>query len=393
MCEAQHGFRNRRSCESQLLLCIDDIASSLDKGEQVDIILLDFQKAFDKVPHKRLIHKLEKYGIRGQLSNWIVSFLSDRSQIVVLNGINSDEVKVTSGVPQGSVLGPTLFTIFINDLPNAVNSKVRLFADDCIVYRTIKGNEDVKALQNDVDIMQQWANESLMSFHPEKCELLRVTNKRNPVKGTYRMDDHILKDVNNKKYLGVTLQNKLNWNRHIQNICAKASSTLGVLRRNMGSCPRAVKERCYKTLVRPAVEYSSTVWDPHTSQNIEKLERIQRRGARFVNNNYDRFASPSAMIKELGWEPLIERRAKAKAITTYKIINQLIDIPRERFIQSNLTCTRSQSTLLIPFCRTNIYKFSYFPSAAKLWNTVPVYIRDQRTLAAFKSSLDQIQLI
>ncbi len=151
------------------------------------------------------------------------------------------------------------------------------------------------------------------------------------------MDEYILKEVNNKNYLGVTLQDKLNWNKHIQNICAKASSTLGVLRRNMGNCPRAVKERCYKTLERPAVEYSSTVWDPHTSQNIEKLEGIQRRRARFVNNNFNRFASPSAMIKELGWEPLIERRAKTKAIIAYKIINQLIDIPRERFIQSNLT--------------------------------------------------------
>ena len=155
-----------------------------------------------------------------------------------------------------------------------------------------------------------------------------------------------------------------------------------------------LKQKISETIsTKTIMSHSDHTSDPHTSQNIEKLERIQRRGARFVNNNYDRFASPSAMIKELGWEPLIERRAKAKAITTYKIINQLIDIPRERFIQSNLTCTRSQSTLLIPFCRTNIYKFSYFPSAAKLWNTVPVYIRDQRTLAAFKSSLDQIQLI
>ena len=176
-------------------------------------------------------------GIRGQLNEWIHSFLSDRTQAVVLNGSRSDEINVTFGVPQGSVLGPILFTIFINDLPKEIKSQVRLFADDCIVYQSIKNQEDASILQEDINRLQKWADEWLMSFHPEKCELLRVTNKRRPLDVSYTMQDHNLKQVDTKKYLGVTLQKKLLWNNHVQNIYTKANNALSLIRRNMGSCP------------------------------------------------------------------------------------------------------------------------------------------------------------
>ena len=232
-----------------------------------------------------------------------------------------------------------------------------------------------------------------MSFHPEKCELLRVTNKRNPLDVSYTMQDHNLKQVDTKKYLGVTLQKKLTWNNHVQNIYTKANNTLSLLRRNMGSCPRKTKERCYTRLVRPTIEYSSTVWDPYTYKNIDELETIQRRAARFVNGNYSWFASPSNMIADLGWESLAERRAKAKVAMTYKIMNGLMDIPKTKFKESICTNTRSQAQFLIPCCRINAYKYSFFPSAARLWTHVPIEIRAQRTITSFRSSLEAINLV
>ena len=169
--DVQHGFRKRRSCETQLILTIDDLAKSLNNQEQVDVVLLDFAKAFDKVPHRRLIHKLNHYGIRGKQQQWIANFLQGRTQQVVLNGTSSSKAAVKSGVPQGSVLGPLLFLIFINDLPERVSkgTQVKLFADDCILYRKIFSDADSKILQKDLDKLQSWEAEWLMQFHPSKC--------------------------------------------------------------------------------------------------------------------------------------------------------------------------------------------------------------------------------
>ena len=153
---SQHGFRERRSCETQLLTLVHELASNLDKGSRTDLIILDFAKAFDKVPHERLLRKLSHYGIRGQTLSWIRAFLSNRSQRVVVDGVQSEPAPVISGVPQGTVLGPILFLLFINDLPNDLSSSVRLFADDCIVYRKIRTRTDSELLQRDLDISSQW---------------------------------------------------------------------------------------------------------------------------------------------------------------------------------------------------------------------------------------------
>ena len=186
---AQHGFRRKRSCESQLILVINELAKSLNNGDQIDVILLDFQKAFDNVPHEKLLIKLQQYGITGQLHRWINSFLSNRSQTVVLEGAKSEEIKVSSGVPQGSVPGPILFTIFINDLPRVVDSQVQLFAEDCITYRPVSKSEDAEYLQADINSLINWAEEWSMVFHPDKCQVIRVTNKKKPLIYVYKMSE------------------------------------------------------------------------------------------------------------------------------------------------------------------------------------------------------------
>ena len=188
--DRQHGFRAKRSCESQLLELVEDLHKSMNSGHQTDIVVMDFAKAFDKVCHTRLLHKLQWYGIQGQPLGWIKSFLSDRTQRVVVEGVSSKENPVTSGVPQGSVLGPILFLIYINDLPECVKSEVRLFADDTILYRKIVSPQDSQTLQEDLDRLVKWEQDWLMEFHPSKCQVIRVTRSKKPKLNNYYLHNH-----------------------------------------------------------------------------------------------------------------------------------------------------------------------------------------------------------
>ena len=195
--DSQHGFRKHCSCETQLILTIDDLSRSLDNSEQVDAILLDFSKAFDKVPHRHLLYKLNYYGIRGARNQWIASLLTGRMQSVVVEGQILHTISVTSGVPQGSVLGPLLFLLYINDLPECVSSQstVRLFADDSFLYRKIRSTADSIQLQHDLDQLAVWEQSWLMSFNPSKCQLLRITKKRSPIQHDYTLRGHVLEHV------------------------------------------------------------------------------------------------------------------------------------------------------------------------------------------------------
>ena len=257
------------------------------KKGQVDTFILDFEKAFDTPPHELLKSKLFSYGIGGKTLEWINAFLCFRQQRVVVNGVKSDWAPVVSGVPQGTVLGPLLFSLYINDIPVGIDSQIRLFADDCVCYREIKTVEDTLKLQKDIDLLGSWARKWGMRFQPVKCNMMQLTNKRiNKIKASYTLEGTVLENVDSIKYLGVTITNDLKWNTHINNICTKANRTLGFLRRNLFSCPQDVKEAAYKGLVRPVLEYGSSVWDPHTKCLQEELEKVQNRAARFVTRNY-----------------------------------------------------------------------------------------------------------
>ena len=213
-----------RSCETQLIEFIDDLTSNLDKGQQVDILVMDFAKAFDKVCHSLLIHKLQHYGIRGKISSWIEGCLS---KYVVLDGERSEPVSVESGVPQGSVLGQGLFLYYINDLPEGLNSIFRLFADDTIAYLVIVKSHDTEKVQADLTTMGVWEVLWKMKFNAAKCNVLTVTGKRQPIQTEYKLHGHSLSTVTSAKYLGVTITEDLRWDtHHINDICAKVSRTL-----------------------------------------------------------------------------------------------------------------------------------------------------------------------
>ena len=242
--DAQHGFRKRRSCETQLILSADDFLKTLDKNVQTDAILLDFSKAFDREAHKHLLKKLEAIGVTGTTLGWISSFLTDRKQTVVLEGMSSDAKPVTSGVPHGTVLGPLLFLIYINDLPNYVNSStIRLFADDCLICKEIHSQQDTEDLQTDLDALQTWERRWMMSLHPQKCQLLRITRKPSPIIAQYNIHGYVLEVADTAKYLGVTLHKHCAWSKHINQTAKKANNTRAFFQRNLRRAPTSVKKR------------------------------------------------------------------------------------------------------------------------------------------------------
>ena len=385
----QHGFRKHRSCESQLINTIQDLSNSLNNSDQVDCVLLDFFKAFDKVPHQRLLRKCEFYGVRGNNLKWISSFLQGRTQQVLVEGETSEMSNVTSGVPQGTVLGPLLFLLYINDLPESVSSKSRLFADDCLLYRTIKCREDTSQLQQDLNNLQEWENTWQMSFNPDKCEVLRVCNKRNPIVVNYRIHETNLLSQKTVKYLGLNINQHLSWNDHIDIITKKANTLTSLLNRNIRDCPNNIKAKCYKTLIRPIVEYASSVWDPITKKNIQKLEMVQRRAARFVMGNYKTTDSVTNMLQQLEWQTLKTRREQAKLAMLYRTHHQLITISTVNLLPATTrTKTRGHShRFTIPRSNVKCHEQSFFPSTIRLWNTLPPVIVNANDLDTFKSRL------
>ena len=225
LADCQHGFRSQRSCETQLVQFFHDMVGNLDGAQdrgqkQTDVIIMDFAKAFDKVPHRRLFYKLGYYGIRGSTHKWISSWLSEPFKKVVLDGQASDPVPVLSGVPQGSVLGSVLFLTFINDLPDNIRSSVRLFADDCVLYRNIKSPIDLQILQDDLNSLSQWETDWQMEFNVAKCHSMRVTRHLpdKQILFDYTLHQQKLEQVKSAKYLGLTITDNLDWGQHVSEI-------------------------------------------------------------------------------------------------------------------------------------------------------------------------------
>ena len=403
---AQHGFRKRRSCESQLIATLQDLAKGIDDKSQIDAVLLDFSKAFDKVPHHRLSLKLDQYGVRGNILRWVTNFLSNRSQAVVCEGHKSQLADVVSGVPQGTVLGPLLFLAYINDMPDQVSSTIRLFADDALLYRRINTTDDAKILQRDLDALQTWENKWQMAFNPDKCEVLRVTTKKKHIiNASYNIHGHTLQTVDKAKYLGVTIDSKLSFNAHIDNICKKANKTRAFIHRNTKECSRQIKTAAYNTLTRPLLEYSSSVWSPQNQTNIDKIQAVQRRAVRSVMGDWStrrpgdpaptpyHKGSPTEMQQHLKWVPLDERRAKAKVTIIYKIVKQLIDIPSE-ILSRNMRDTR-QHNFKFHTIQTSCdaYKNSFFPSSINLWNNLSMKAVHSPSLDIFKANIRKIKIL
>ena len=390
--DSQHGFRQNRSCETQLIMTSNEIAQNLAQNKQVDVILLDFSKAFDRVPHARLVSKLDYYGVRNKTLTWISSFLGQRKQRVLLEGVLSNEVDVVSGVPQGTVLGPLLFLTFINDLPDTIqHSTTKLFADDCLLFRKIANTNDNKLLQKDLSALEDWEKLWQMDFNPGKCNVIRISPSKlkKIIETNYILHNQVLEVTPSSKYLGVNISDDMSWSNHIRATVNKGNKTVGFLRRNFRECTTTVKAATYKTMVRPVLEYASTVWDPSNQGDIEALEMVQRRAARYVFNNYtDRTPGcVTSMLVNLKWEPLAERRATNRLLMLFKIQNGLVDINATHLLKKSDSRTRGAEKLYQEHTKYSVLHNSFFPRTIRQWNKLPSALTETPSLEHFKAGL------
>ena len=377
----------------------------------MDVAVLDFSKAFDTVPHRELLHKLDHYGVRGPLHSWLSTFLTQRSMKVVLEGESSDAVAVESGVPQGTVLGPILFLCHINDLPSCVESEVRLFADDCLLYRQINTLADHTTLQNDLTKLEQWAQTWGMRFNAKKCYILSTTSRSSHF---YSLNNTILQQVSSIPYLGVQISDDLKWNTHIDSITKRASSTLGFVRRNLRSCPEHCRRTAYTSLIRPSLEYAASVWDPHTQTEIDRLEKVQRRAARFIKNDYCSRTPGcvTTMLSDLKLPPLQLRRQQLRLSFFYKVVEGLVPaMPPAQFLSpvraskrlikaktfqgfqttniiSKHQILNSRGFQIFP-TQTDTFEHSFFPRTTRDWNQLSDDIVCAPSIDAFRTRLQQ----
>ena len=333
--------------------------------------------------------------MRGSLLKWFNNFLTKRSQRVVVDGEASEWTDVLSGVPQGTVLGPLLFLTFINDISDSTTSSIRLFADDCFMYRPINTMEDCEALQKDLDSLHSWTAAWQMKFNADKCHVMRVSHRVNNIGFDYHLGNDILTSVDEHPYLGLTFTSKLSWKTHISNITLKANRMLGFIKRNLKHCHPRLKEQAYISLVRPHLEYCSTVWNPHHQNTINQIEAIQKRAARFVKNIYQRTESVSAMLQDLQWPSLQSRREAAIKTMLFKISHNLIAINKDQYplYLTPLTDTRLRNyhparfQLLTTHSTKDIYKFSFMPTAVRLWNTLPADVITAPSVDVFRAHI------
>ena len=391
----QHGFRKGHSCESQLITTMSDFFSAWDKKTQTDVGVLDFSRAFDTVPHERLLGKLAHYGIQGQLNEWIRAFLSNREMKVVVDGEASSSAPVVSGVPQGTVLGPLLFLIYINDMPNVVSEGtfIRLFADDCLVYRYINkktAEQDQLILQRDLQSLHEWTVKWGMKFNPSKCQIMHLSRAQEPYTKFYELCGEILESVESAKYLGLTISDDLKWHKQVCSMAKKANSTLHLVGRNLHNCPKSTKTMAYTSLVRPKMEYCSTVWDPHTKKDIDELEKVNRRAARVVNKKsyWERDVSPTELLQDLGWGTLAERRKEQRLTMMYKIKNNLVAVPSTQLVAPVRDLKGDHSKKFLEKGSTcNAVKYSFYYRTIREWNQLSEDAVSATTLEAFKKNI------
>jgi len=392
----QHGFLAQRSTLTNLLESTNDWSIMIDNKKLQTAIYIDFSKAFDTVSHPKIMAKLKSHGITGDLLSIIEDFLHDRSQQTRVGSRLSDTIFLTSGIVQGSCLGPLLFLIYINDVCDIFRGKVtsKLFADDLKLYSTIESELDEDELQICLDDLNKWAETWQLTISIKKCQTLQIGSrallKCNQLNcKQYHIGSDNIPSVQSVVDLGVTVDKNINFNEHIQKIVRKASTRCYLIRKCFISRHTPTLLQAFKTYVRPLLEYNSPVWSPHLHKDINIIEKVQRRFTKRLSGLYH--LSYDERLSHLQLERLEARRIKTDVITAYKIIfGKTILNPGDFFSMTSCPIdTRGHPyKLLSPQCKCDTRKFCFASRVVPIWNRLPTDTTNFTSLNAFKLSLN-----
>ena len=397
-CSQQHGFVKGKSTTTNLVEALNIWSEAVMHGIPVDILFLDYSKAFDAVPHRRLLKQVESFGVHGNALAWIESFLTNRRQQVRANGEVSEFKPVKSGVPQGSILGPVLFTMYVNDIPSELETIISMYADDTKIYTAITSEGSITSLKSDLQKLEAWAQLMQMKFHPAKCKVMHLG--KNNKKETYQMKTadgnyHNLEETEVEKDLGVEVDNQLKFSHHIQSKINKANKILGCLKHTFKHLTPEIFTMLYKSLVRPHLEYASCIWSPHLKRDQDAIEKVQRRATKLVPELKN--LSYSNRLQKLNLPTLKYRRRRADVIEAYRIITSQHTIngncqctlcPDKQLLElSTNTNTRGHQYKLKTQIATGIRKNFFSTRVTADWNSLQETTVTAENINCFKSRL------
>ena len=385
--DSQHGFRRKRSCLTNLLDFFNKVIQVYDAAKAVDVIYLDFQKAFDKVPHKRLLMKVKSLGIEGNVLAWLEAWLTTRTQRVCLNQAKSDWTAVTSGVPQGSVLGPILFIIYVNDMDNGILGTISKFADDTKLSHRAKTERDSQKIQDDLNQLVAWSEKWQMKFNVAKCSIMHFGCRN--IRSDPAMGGVNLNSVSDQKDLGIIINADLKVDKQVQASFNKANRVLGFIARNFTFKSKEIIIPLYLSLVRPHLEYAVQFWSPHLRKDIVKLERIQHRATKLIPAL--RGKSYPERLKELGLITLERRRLRGQLIETYKYLYGFNNVdPIGIFDRDENERLRNNGLKLkVKRFNTTVAQHFFPIEIPRVWNRLPNNVVESESVNQFKNRLDK----
>nr|VZI46288.1 unnamed protein product [Spirometra erinaceieuropaei] len=388
----QYGFRRGRSCVTNLLYTLQSWTRALDAKHTVHVAYIDFRKAFDSVPHQRLLHKLRIMGIGGKLLKWIEHFLVGRSQIVCVEQQQSRCTFIESGVPQGSVLGPTLFLLFINDCVDGLDCDCAMFADDIKIWKVIQNAADETNFQENLYRLDEWSRRWLLSFNLNKCTILRLGNQT-PSTQQYYLNGMPLREAETQKDLGVWVADNLKPSTQCCKAAKAATSMLYAIKRAFVVFDEDCFTKVFGTFIRPHLEYAIQAWRPWTHQDYDLLERVQRRATKLVRGQS---ALPYEIrLTNLNLYPLSYRQLRGDMIQTFRIVRGLDCALRcEDFFQlATTTHLRGHPfKLRVPQGRLNVRKYFFSNRVVEPWNNLPETVVMSQSVETFKCRLDRYML-
>ena len=390
----QSGFQPNESTINQLAYMYHEFSNALDKKKDVRIVFCDVSKAFDKVWHSGIIFKLKQLGINDVLLDWFTDYLHERKQRVIIKGQKSDWGIIEAGVPQGSVLGPLLFIVYINDLAEVVNCNIKMFADDTCLYVTIDNKEQIQTATNSLNLnlnnVSNWANQWLVTFNASKTKTMLLTNK-NVNHPDLIFDGTVLENVTTHKHLGLNFSANLKWSLHIDKMLESASRMLDVSMKLQYKLDRKSLETIYLSFIRPKLEYGSIIWDDCTERDKERLENIQLRAARLVTGA-KKGTSHELLYNELNWDKLGDRRQNVKILFMHKIVNKNMPdylcelLPTKVGENVNIQTRLSHNIKQFP-CKGAQYPKSLLPHCIDMWNELDIDVRNIIDYESFKTAV------